>query len=333
YTDAEDLEVDIRLTGTHANKIDASINNNRLYIDSTLTENFYTRTSEPYDIRGILVVTDDGGLNGIPSRTMRTKEFPIFVAPVNDPPTRTGEEIPPLYGWEGTSSTLIELDDFDLFHDVDGDQLQLMAVPDLEIEGYDEDAEFEIKWIGKNNSIHLSLNERSDWTGTVPVKLYATDQISFNTNQNPRVEFLVEVRNINDGPVWDPIPMVSIMEDTEEDRIIELTQYARDLDTSRSDIEIMITDYTNKSFVFIQVKKTKDNLVFMSYRPKVENWVGTSSITLELSDGEYTVQATMLLEIIPVNDMPTIRIIEPSENGRIDPGKFSIVGEASDVEG
>ncbi|MEA3559402.1 MAG: VCBS repeat-containing protein, partial [Candidatus Thermoplasmatota archaeon] len=57
YTDAEDLEVDIRLTGAHANKIDASINNNRLYIDSTLTENFYTRTSEPYDIRGILVVT------------------------------------------------------------------------------------------------------------------------------------------------------------------------------------------------------------------------------------------------------------------------------------
>ncbi len=333
YTDPENLEIDIFLKGPQRNKIEASIINSRLVLDSTITENFYTRTSEPYDIMGYLTVTDDGGPNNVPSRTMRTADFPIFVNPVNDDPVRGDDDLPTLYAWEGRTTTVADLDDYDLFYDADGDSLVYHLEPDLDLEEYNESADFQIKRIKKNNTLEVSLNERSDWTGTVPVTLYATDKSNFNFNQNPRVQFQVVVLNINDAPVWMEIPDVTVTEDIEDDNVIELTQFAMDIDTPRSELEIMLVEYTNKSFIQLQTRRTDDNLVILSFRPKVENWFGSSLITLQLSDGEFTTTQEMMLHVDPVNDHPSISISEPSENSRVEPGTFSIVGEARDVEG
>lgn len=333
YTDPEDLDIDVYLKGPKKNKIQASIVNNRLVIDSTITENFYTRTSEPYDITGVLVVTDDGGPNDVPARSMKTKEFPIFVRPVNDDPVLTGETLPSVRAYEGKTTTVLDLDEYDLFYDVDGDKLQYKLIPDLDFEEYNESAEFSIKRIKSNNTLEVSLHERSDWTGTVAVTLYATDKQSLNYNLDPRVEFLVHVVNINDGPSWSAIPMVTVTEDIMDDRVIELSQFGIDMDTPRSELDIMVEDYTNKSFITIQIKETQDNLKYLTFTPKVEHWVGMSEITLQLSDGEFFSTTSMMLNIEPVNDLPSIRITEPSENGRVEPGTFSIVGETKDVEG
>ncbi|MFW3146514.1 MAG: FG-GAP repeat domain-containing protein [Thermoplasmatota archaeon] len=332
YTAPEDLHYRIKLMGPRADKIDAYVENDRIVLDSTITPNFYTRTGEPYDITAIIVVTDTGGPNNVPARSMSTPEIPVFVTPVNDPPTRTTEELPVLYAWEGETTVVVDLDDYDLFGDVDGDALQLRLVPDLEVEGYDPNAGFEIRWISKDNTISVSLKETSDWTGTIPVRMYATDESEWNYNQNPYEDFLVEVQNINDGPSWAAVPDVTVIEDTPDDRIIELTQYALDHDTPRSELSIIVDTWTNLSFLTIKAERTQDHFVYISFEPKIENWIGTSTVELILSDGEYSVRTTFDVEIEPVNDLPSIRIIEPTENGRIEPGTLSIVGESYDVE-
>ncbi|MFW3146513.1 MAG: FG-GAP repeat domain-containing protein [Thermoplasmatota archaeon] len=333
YTDPSDIHFRIKLLGPKREKIDAYIENDRIVLDSTLTPNFYTRSSEPYEITAIIVVTDTGGPNNVPARSFQTKEIPVFVEPVNDPPTRTTDDLPVLHAWEGQTTIVADLDDYDLFDDVDGDALQLRLVPDLEVEGYDPNAGFDIKWITRDNTISVSLKETSDWTGTIPVRMYATDESEWNYNQNPNVDFLVEVLNINDGPSWNTIPRVFAMEDTPDTKIIELSQYAVDHDTPRSELSITIDSWTNMSFVTVKAVRTQDKSTYISFDPKSENWIGSSTVQVTLSDGEYSAKTSFIIEVQPVNDLPSIRIIEPVENGRIEPGFFSVVGESSDIEG
>jgi len=332
YTAPGNLKFRIRLGGPFANKIDATIINNRVHLDSTVTRDFYTRSSTS-DIVGRIVVEDDGGPNNVPSRTFYSKEFPIMVKPVNDPPVRTGEVLPTFEAKEGGTVIVGNLDEYDLFYDVDGDKLTNMLVPDLDFDSYDEGAGFGITYYPRNGSLEVSLSEYSDWTGNVRVRLYATDQPTFNLNEDPYVDFIVNVINTNDEPYWLHVPNVEVLEDVPTNRMIEITQYAGDMDTPRSDLNIHLTEYTNKSFVTISTDRTPSGLLYISYAPRVENWHGQSTVFLTLDDGEFSVDTWFDVIVNEVDDHPKVWINEPIENGRIEPGFFSIVGEASDVEG
>ena len=333
YTPSKDLNIRIRLSGPQASKIRASVVNNRIVLDSTVTRDFYTRMYEPYDIRAKLIVEDSGGPNNVPSRSLYTNDIPVFVRPMNDPPVATGEILPTLYASEGQTSIVADLDDHNLFYDVDGDKLNYMLVPDLDDPGYEESAGFAIKHYPKNGSIEVSLLENSDWTGTVKVRLYATDQPEFNLLEDPRVDFVVSVGNINDGPYWLPVPDQEVSEDLPVIRLLELSQFAMDMDTPRSGLSIQIIDYTQRSFLTISTDKTGNGMVHVNVEPRLENWNGRSMIWLSLTDGEFLSYTTFNITILPVNDPPTLKITSPQENGRFEPGYFWISGEASDIEG
>ncbi|MGA1848696.1 MAG: FG-GAP-like repeat-containing protein [Thermoplasmatota archaeon] len=332
YTAPEDLTFKIRLGGPFASKINAYIMNDKVYLDSTLTKDFYTRSSTT-DIIGRILVEDDGGPNNVPSRTFYTQEFPIVVKPVNDPPVRTGEVLPTFQAKEGSTVTVGNLNDYDLFFDVDGDKLTYMLVPDLDFDSYDQGADFDITYYPKDGALEVSLSEYSDWTGTVKVRLYATDQPTFNLNEDPFVDFMVDVVNTNDIPYWLDIPDVKVQEDVPANRILELSQYTGDMDTPRSDLKISLIDYTNKSFLTLSTDKTQSGLLYVSFAPRVENWHGRTTASLILDDGEFQVDASFDVIVEPVDDLPHVWINEPIENSRIEPGFFSIVGEANDVEG
>ncbi|MBN1538718.1 MAG: VCBS repeat-containing protein, partial [Candidatus Thermoplasmatota archaeon] len=331
YTASEEMSYRIALSGPKSDKISAHIENRHVVLDSTVTENFYTRSSSPYDIVARIIVEDRGGPNNVPSRTFRTSDLPVWVQPVNDPPVATGEVLPVLYGYEGKSTTVADLDDHEIFFDVDGDKLNYLLIPEFD-DPYDPNAGFEIRWISSNNTIFVSLSENSNWSGGVRVKMYATDQPEFNLVANPSTQFVVEVLNINDGPKWEPIDDQVVYEDKAVSKVVEVSQFVHDIDTPIGDLQIMVEDFTNKSFVYVSLQRT-GNLVYVSYEPKAENWNGGTTVTLSVTDGEFTDQVSFFIKVTPVNDPPSIRILEPVENGRIKPGYFSVIGEAMDIEG
>jgi len=332
YTEAKDLVYSLRLSGQNANKVSARVVENQIVLDTTVTKDFYSRSSEPYDIYGRLQVTDGGGPNGVPSRTLTLKEFPIIVRNVNDLPRNTGNKLTTLYAWEGKETVVVDLDDHDLFMDVDGDPIQFHLEPRFG-PTYNESALFKIFWTKSTNELTVSLSESSDWTGEVEVRMYAYDQVLI-PSINSRVDFVVEVLNINDPLSWSAqIPVLEIEEDSSHSRAIELTQYVFDLDTPRRDIDIDLIRQTNISFYWVGLEYLDNGLVYLALEPRIENWYGWIDVTLSASDGEFSSVVMMKVHILPVNDLPAISIIEPLENGRVGGTEFSILGEAFDVEG
>jgi hypothetical protein len=147
------------------------------------------------------------------------------------------------------------------------------------------------------------------------------------------VDFIVKVLDVNDGPYWEMIGDLEAVEDIPSMKMVEITQFARDIDTPRSDLEFYVESYTNVSFVTITYERTVNNQVYINLEPRADNWHGMTTVTVSVSDGEYMDETSFDIRISPVNDIPTIRIVEPVENGRVEPGFFSVVGESSDIEG
>ncbi|MGA1822402.1 MAG: FG-GAP-like repeat-containing protein [Thermoplasmatota archaeon] len=333
YTDSKDLKFNIMLRGPMSDRVDAYIINNRLTVDAEISPNFYTRNSIPPEIQGIISVTDDGGPGDVEVRTYYTDPFEISVRPMNDVPIRTEETLPDMTAYEGSATLMEDLDDYTLFEDVDGDSLTYhLEARVADLENYDHARDNFRIYVNSDNVLIASLSEDSDWVGEVTVDLYATDQAQL-TGNDPSLDFKVNVLNINDGPSWDYIGSFEINEDTAGPNLVELTQHVVDIDNSRRDFEIQVLSYTNRSFSTITADRTNDGMVYLNYLPKVENWNGHTTVTLRVSDGEYSDETTVDIEILPVNDPPSISILEPYEDGYIDGGEsFSVVGDAYDIE-
>jgi len=335
YTAPEDLSIDVRLSGPRANMVRAEVVGGKLAVDATISPNFYTRLSEPYDIYIEFIVTDDGGPNGIPERTLVTRKVPLIVEPVNDAPVLTGEQLPPLYGLEGSTVEIVNLKDYNLFYDADGDTIQYFIwIPETEdIPNYNESAGLKVRKVG-GTRIEVSLNEFSDWTGTFPLKVYGTDgKVGLDLYKTPRVETTVTINNTNDPPSWTDIPPSYALEDTPSQRLVELSKYVRDIDTDKRDLTITIEDWTNGTFISPRLETLSNGQVYIGTDPRIENWNGWTTVTVTVSDGEFSDTTELDIIVEPVNDLPSIKILEPTENGREEPGPFSVVGEATDVEG
>lgn len=334
YTDPENLKFDILLRGEKANMVNAYFMDNKLTVDAEMSPNFYTRNSNPPQIEGIISVIDDGGPGDVEARAFYTDPFEISVRPMNDIPVRTEEILPDMIAYEGATTILEDLDDYILFKDVDGDRLNYhFEVDESELVDYDPERDNFRIYMNNENVISVSMREESDWTGEVTVELYATDQAQL-TGNDPSLEFKVDILNINDGPHWDYIGSFELYEDTHGPNLVELTQHVVDIDNSRKDFEIQVISYTNRSFSHITADRNNKGEVYLNYHSKIENWNGHITVTLRVSDGEYTDETLVEIEVLPVNDAPWITILEPYEDVYIEGGKsFSVVGDAYDIEG
>ncbi|MBN1389501.1 MAG: hypothetical protein JXA22_02550 [Candidatus Thermoplasmatota archaeon] len=259
-------------------------------------------------------------------------DIPIEVRNVNDLPRRT--DYYPLLRRvdEGQLTSLIDPEVDKLFFDPEGDTLDYLPVENLSFPEYNESAEFRVRWDRPSRSIEVKLNESSDWFGAVPVRLYCTDQSGFNFNRDPYIDLHITVANVNDAPVWDDLPTVRVIEDTEMENLLDLSDYVWDVDNPIDDLRFKIERNDSQRNISLFIIRGENDQHMLSFRPLRENWYGSLTVNITVDDGRITVPTSFQLVVEPVNDLPFIRIISPKEGEVINEYCFSVIGEAHDIE-
>ncbi|MGA1792354.1 MAG: Ig-like domain-containing protein [Thermoplasmatota archaeon] len=120
----------------------------------------------------------------------------------NDPPSATGENLTGLWVYEGVSKMIADLDDHELFTDPENDTLSYLAIVDLSSTTFKDRSEFLVVWSRSTNQLSVIQDQTTNGTGNVSVRLYCTDRSEFNLMTDPYVDFIIEVRNVNDLPAW-----------------------------------------------------------------------------------------------------------------------------------
>jgi len=133
-----------------------------------------------------------------------------------------------------------------------------------------------------------------NWTGTSQLVIRISDGY-MNITSNP---FNVSVTNVNDPPVWLKIPDKHISEDTFVDNLVKLPDYFVDSDTPLASCTFSVTnpDTTNLTI-------TLDAVNNIDVMPG-ENWTGTVSPRLTVSDGQYSSNITFRIIVDQVQDPP-----------------------------
>ena len=142
-----------------------------------------------------------------------------------------------------------------------------------------------------NNSLVVEYSENIH--GTFLIFLTGTDQGS---------EFVVDtvnvyVESVPDSPIIDPIPDQEIQEDNE----ITVQIVASDVDGDELIYSAIIDEAQNIAHTFV------DN--YLTLIPS-RNWYGTANITIIVSDGFLESSTDFILDVLPVNDLPTINLPE-----------------------
>jgi len=138
--------------------------------------------------------------------------------------------------------------------------------------------------------------------------------------------FRVSVLIGNTPPIIQPdFPgNVSLMEDQENDTVLRFDEIAFDVDGD--DIEIFSTEPLN-----VTMEIDADGKVIF-FSPD-ENWFGDEMVTLTVSDGDNITYQDLLIEVIPVNDLPEGSILQPVGNLEIEVGdKVTFNADAYDIE-
>lgn len=141
---------------------------------------------------------------------------------------------------------------------------------------------------------NLILNPVSNWVGSEMIRLSVSDNTSQTTDS-----VMVIVQPVNDPPTVNFPSQLSLNEDSE--LIIDWTNYIADLDNDYSSLQLNANTPNNINISFLQ-----NNLIINS----LNNWAGTTNLTITVSDGTSTIQDNMLLIINPVNDAPVLSLPE-----------------------
>ncbi|MDO8740508.1 MAG: PKD domain-containing protein [Candidatus Woesearchaeota archaeon] len=113
----------------------------------------------------------------------------------------------------------------------------------------------------------------------------------------------------NEAPTIAGLPDVSFNEDsTPVANLIDLWQYASDPETSASQLTYAITSQSTPSLVNCSVAS---NRYINCGRPASHKY-GTSSITVEVSDSQYSDRDTFIANVLSINDAPTIDYLTAS---------------------
>jgi hypothetical protein len=240
--------------------------------------------------------------------------------------------MPNVFAEEGKTVTSAYLEGRELFIDVDGDPLRYEPIPDLSSPDYDESADFRIRYIPSNQTLEASLSPFSDWTGTVPIKMFCYDSAEPDYEHDPSVKFSVFVNNTNDGPVWLDVPTYTIEEGSARNDLVKLTDLVFDIDTSASSMKFFIEGYTNTTFVYLKIFDV-NGAPYIGIEPRWIDWYGETNVRVSVSDGEFSETTIIRIVVTPVNDLPTVQINEPLPDAMVQNGPLSIVGQAFDVEG
>ncbi|GEM_PF-1994846 len=228
----------------------------------------------------------------------------VTVMPVNDPPTLT-QPLPDLVMEDGeTSQNILDLDSY--FYDVDSTIVYTIT------------SEHVVVTLDANNM--LTVSAPSGWGGVDYITIKATDG-EYTTTATMQVT--VNLRTY--PPEWGTLPTAITDEDTPLDPWIDLAGYVTDQDTQKEDL--MFSVQQQPAHVEMRIDGT-----LLSLFPQ-ENWYGTDTGVVSVSDGAYVVTATVKIEVKSVNDLPTAALIQPENNSELfSRQSITFTGEGNDIE-
>ena len=198
-----------------------------------------------------------------------TVSFNLDILPINDPPVLSDIE----------DQTSMEDDIFTLeiiAEDVDGDELTYWA---------NSDDNVEVALSGNQ----LSVLPNQDWFGEVTISVNTTDG-EFSDSE----EFTLDILPVNDPPLLSDIDSQSIDED--DTFIYELVGY--DVDGDLLEYSIDALDNAESSI---------DGNI-LSIIPS-QNYNGEFAVNVSVSDNEFVDSKEFILDVLPINDPPTLELI------------------------
>lgn len=121
---------------------------------------------------------------------------------------------------------------------------------------------------------YININPVADWNGVSDVTVRVTDpQGAWDEDA-----FRITVNPVNDPPVLSPLPFVMAYKNQPRDNVINLWNYASDVETPDSGLTFTITANSNPS-----CGVTIDSNQYIDVNPAA-NWTGSSMVTVRVTD-------------------------------------------------
>jgi hypothetical protein len=259
--------------------------------------------------------------------------FKLKVTPVDDPPV-ANNPLPNAELRESESKIVLALDDptKDYFIDVDSEDLYYRAMLETPAE---HSGQLTVEVLKTNE---LRLTSISTFGLNIGVRVYCDDDESIKSLSDAELKlldasqlFLVNItsRTRTFPPQWQSLSIPPIPEDTAQENILKLSDYVTDEDDKLGNLTYSIYSLTQSGYIDIAID---DETSMLSIYPR-DDFDSKAKVTLAVTDDEQNRDlTTLLIEMIPYNDLPQVEISEPS-NGTTVRGLVEIIGSAYDPEG
>jgi hypothetical protein len=245
---------------------------------------------------------------------VKSNVFIINVTPVNDEPLKSAEDLPPIILKEGQESdSLFLVGQKVYFYDIEYDDLYF-------------DAEIDPEELYANESIELVVDEEKwsitiiglgNWTGSnIPLRVYCDDDP--DVDRTIYKDTIITVTDVDDdAPIWLPISIDPVYEGSslvELSKLAQLTDYVYDIDNDIFTLSFDVVDNTNESAVELSI----DSQAFLKMNLKDKDFFGITTVTLRAMDpGGNSAETTFDIDILPVNDAPTVALVAPPLDSRV----------------
>ena len=164
------------------------------------------------------------------------------------------------------------------------------------------------------NGQSLLLTPLPNWHGISTITVYMTD----DSNLLDTASFVLTVTSVNDPPTIEPVADVTMPEDGIASVFLNVTD---------ADSENLIYNfYTSQQQPIFNFTLIEDTL----YISPVQNWNGQVNLTIFVSDGESSVNTSLVITVTPVNDAPTINPID--DITIVEDSSSSIIIYAQDID-
>lgn len=151
--------------------------------------------------------------------------------------------------------------------------------------------------IGIDAHHRVNLQGVLNWHGTATVEIWCTDGLTTVGDT-----FIVTVTAVNDPPLIQGLPDLTLDEDTSLSQAINLSKRTTDPETASHLLSYSITGNTNPSCGVSIVSS-----YYVSVNP-VANWFGISDVTIRATDPQgLWSEDTFRITVNPVNDPPVIQ--------------------------
>ena len=135
---------------------------------------------------------------------------------------------------------------------------------------------------------NVDVASRIGWSGTVNVTMKVSDGEASDT-----AHFNITVYQRNQPPTMASLPSIQMLSGQKMDRAFNLYNFTNDPDTARARLIFSVEENTNSA-----CKVTISSDGFVNIQPE-RGWTGTTWITVNVSDGEYSARATFAVTVTP----------------------------------